>query len=314
MPSKKVLTFVNELFEVVLDNLFFEFLIKKVFMKKNLLIKLTFIAIGAFVWMSHSGGRAAAQNQGNTGAPGDAAITCATSNCHGNSAISVNLDITIIAFDGSELPRYLPGLEHTIRVTVNHTGGNTPAAYGFQLVALTDSDNQETGSFFDPASNVQIATASSTGREYAEHDGPSSSNTFEVKWTAPLEGNGNVTLYAAGNGVNGNGSSSGDGGNSTTLNLFEEVLSGNNNLVAEKWGLNLYPNPVQSDMNLEMDTDLDGNFLMTIIDVAGRSIESRQVNFASGRSTVSVASLPTGNYSVLLRGEAETAVINMIKL
>jgi hypothetical protein len=283
-------------------------------MKKNLLIKFIFIAIGAFVWMSHSGGRAAAQNQGNTGAPGDAAITCGASNCHGNSAISVNVDIAIIDFGGEESPRYHPGLVHTIRVTVNHTGGNTPAAYGFQLVALTDSDNQAAGNFFDPASNVQIAVASSTGRQYAEHAAPSSSNIFEVQWTAPLEGSGHVTFYAAGNGVNGNGMSSGDGGNDISLNIYEEVVPGNNNLVAEKWGLNLYPNPVVSDMNMEMNTDLDGNFLMTIIDVAGRSIESRQIKFVNGRTTISVRTLPTGNYSVLLRGESETAVINMIKV
>ena len=283
-------------------------------MKKNLLIKFMIIAIGAFIWMSSSGGRADDANQGNTGAPGDAGTTCASSNCHGSTAILVDLDIAVIDGDGNEVTSYVENQTYTARVTINHTGGGAPAAFGFQLVSLTDSDNQDIASFANPASNVKIATASSTGRQYAEHNGPSGSNVFEVDWTAPSTGSGQVTFYAAGNGVNGNGTSAGDGGNTASFSLGEDMSSSNTNLVAEKWGLNLYPNPVQSDMNLEMNADLDGSFLMTIIDVAGRAVESRQVNLVSGKITVSVGNLPTGNYSVLLRGEAETAVINMVKL
>ena len=156
-------------------------------MKKSLLIKFIFIAIGAFIWMSHSGGRAADKNQGNTGAPGDASVTCGASNCHGGNSTSVDLDITVTDSDGNEVSGYLPNQTYTIRVGINHTGGTAPVAYGFQLVALTDSNNQSTESFSNPSSNVQLATANSTGRLYAEHNGPSSSSTFDVQWTAPDE-------------------------------------------------------------------------------------------------------------------------------
>lgn len=282
-------------------------------MKSNLLIKFIVIAIAAFVWMSHSDGRAADKNQGNTGAPGDASVTCGASNCHGSNSISVSLEITVMDTDGSQVTEYSADKTYDIQVKVNHTGGNTPAAYGFQLVALTDDDNESTESFSSPAANVQLATANSTGRLYAEHNNPSSSNTFNLKWTAPAAGQGSVTFYAAGNGVNGNGMSSGDGANNTSLTIGEEMTSSNINLITEKWNLNLYPNPVHSDMNLELDHE-DGAYLMTIIDVAGRSVESRQINFVNGRASISVGSLPTGNYSVLLQKEAEVAAVNMVKL
>lgn len=281
-------------------------------MKKTLLINFMIILLVSFMWMGSSGGRATAADEGSTGAPGES-TTCSNPYCHGNTNILSEVDIAIIGPDDTEMPRYFPGFEHTIRVTVNHVGGNTPAAYGFQLTALTDSNEQSAGNFFNPGSNVQIATASSTGRQYAEHTGPSGSNVFEVQWLAPEEGSGNITLYAGGNAVNGNGMPSGDGANNTSLSLYEEILPGNNNLVAKKWGLELYPNPVGSDMNLELNND-DGRYLMTIIDVSGRVVESRQVNFVNGKTNVSVDNLPMGNYSVLLRKEAEVAVINMVKL
>ncbi len=63
--------------------------------------------------------------------------------------------------------------------------------------------------------NYKIATIPN-GRTYAEHDNVSTPNIFNVVWTAPAAGTGNVT-YAAGNAVDKNGLNSGDGSSVTTL-------------------------------------------------------------------------------------------------
>lgn len=283
-------------------------------MKKKLLFRLAILTFGAFLWMSHSGGRAATQNQGSTGAPGDG-TTCSSSSCHGNSAVAV--DLTIAVTDSNSDPvttDYIAGETYTVTVTVNHLGGSTPSAFGYQLVALTDSDDESTESFANPGSNVQIATASTTGRMYAEHNAPSvNNNEFVVEWTAPAAGAGSVTFYAAGNGVNNDGGTGGDGGNETSLTLGE-FISTNVDEVAEKWELNLFPNPVADNINLRGNSSFDGAFTVTIVDVAGRAVASRQVTSQGGQMSIPSASLTTGNYTLMLQNDEGTAVIKFAKL
>ena len=172
-------------------------------MNKKLLFQIIFVLCCAFVWMSSSEGRATDKDEGSTGAPGESS-TCASGYCHGSGgAISVSLSMEVLDMNSNPVSQYEPGETYRIAVSINHIGGNSPSAFGFQLVALADADNQSTESFSNPASNVQIATANSTGRTYAEHNGPSDTNVFMVDWTAPAAGTGSVTFYSAGNGVNG---------------------------------------------------------------------------------------------------------------
>lgn len=282
-------------------------------MKRKLLFKLVILTFGAFLWMSHSGGRAADKNQGSTGAPGDG-TSCSASSCHGSTAIVVDLSIAVTDANSDPVTEYVGGETYSVRVTVNHSGGATPAAFGFQLVALTDSDDESTESFANPASNVQIATASTTGRMYAEHNGPSSgNNSFTVDWTAPASGAGTVTFYAAGNGVNNDGGTSGDGGNEASFSM-DELTSSNVNEIAEKWELNLFPNPVAENINLKGNSSFDGTFTVTIVDVAGRAVASQQVASESGQMSIPSASLLTGNYTLMLQNEEGTAVVKFVKL
>lgn len=281
-------------------------------MKRKLLLKLLILSFGAFIWMSHSGGRAADKNQGSTGAPGDG-NTCSASSCHGNTVTDVDLVITFFTQNFVEVSEYVGGETYKIRVEVNHVSGALPEAFGFQMVALIDSNNQSTDSFSGPGSNVQIATASSTGRQYAEQTEASTSNTFFVEWTAPAAGSGDITFYAAGNGVDNNGSKSGDGGDETTLTITEEGSSSNNE-IAEKWELSLFPNPVVANINLKGNADFNGSYTATIIDVAGRAVVSRQVIAENGQMSISSSDLNEGNYTLMLQNKEEVGVIKFIKL
>lgn len=190
--------------------------------------------------MSNKGGRAFQENEGSTGAPGEP-VYC--KNCH-NANIVVAVDIFIL--DGKDTVKtYIPEKNYNVHVVIRPTGGPTPKGYGFQLVGLLAPSKQsgpDTKTLTAGSQNVKIATASSTKRLYAEHNGNSSTSTFVVNWQAPALGTGPVTFYAAGMGNNANNDSSGDGAAKNSLQVNEKVTTATNNEKA-KIDLQIFPNP-----------------------------------------------------------------------
>ncbi len=265
-----------------------------------------------FTLMSHSGGRAAAQNQGNTGAPGET-TTCANGYCHGNTTIQVDVVLELQTLDGNMVSDGMinPGTTYKVKTTINHLGGDTPVGYGYQLLAL-DMDGNSINTFSNPGTNGQIATVNSSGRQYAEHDGVSPSNEFTVEWTVPSDISGTVTFYAAGNGVNDNGASSGDGANSTSIEYMVSTVS-TTNPTAEKWGLKIAPNPVGNTLSIRLDTENLGAFQVSILDVLGRETLSWTQDNMEDIPVVDVSSLPKGYYTLLVRKGKESAVSKFVK-
>ncbi len=269
----------------------------------------------SFLFLSNSGGRAASQNWGNTGAPGDQLTgagtpwTCQT--CHGGT-IGVTMEIEILN-GGIAVTEYLPGQKYDARVTITHQAGTTPSGFGFQMVSLLDSDDSDVNGWSNPASNVQIATASNTGRSYAEHNGTSTSNTFELEWTAPAENAGTVTFYASGNGVNGNGMTSGDGGAATTLTLQEGLVG----IDAYRLDANVsvYPNPAVHQLNVAVESQLSGEMMFEITDLQGRTIQSRTTELTSGEHLegFDVSGLSSGTYLIHLNQDNKVLTTKFVK-
>ncbi|HLF06128.1 MAG TPA: Ig-like domain-containing protein, partial [Thermoplasmata archaeon] len=146
-----------------------------------------------------------------TGAPGD--IGDCTS-CHSDFPVnsgsgSVNISENTTLFTAS----YLPGGSYTIVVKVTQTGQKR---WGFQMTALRDDNGAGAGNFviIDPA-NTQKST--SGNRQYVKqtlagsHAGtPDGPVFYDVNWTAPANGTGNVTFYAAANAANDDDFETGD--------------------------------------------------------------------------------------------------------
>lgn len=156
------------------------------------------------------------------GAPGELGATCGT--CHKNpgSYGFVSIDIEMFRPNGTAVNTYIPGNNYDIVITVNPEVG-TPAAYGFQALAL-DAANNNAGTFTSENTGIDIETINN--RLYAEHNTPSPTNIFTIRWQAPPTSTGIVTFYASGNAVNGDGTSSGDSGIGTipaTLSIAEDV-------------------------------------------------------------------------------------------
>lgn len=184
-------------------------------------IQLLFIsAVGYFIFASNSNGRATAANSGNTGAPGE--NTCGQ--CHNGGNFGASVSIQVYA-EGATVPttQFYAGNTYTVRVTVNNSMGS-PGGYGFQLTALSGAENTPVAGYSNLTSNVKQKTITVqnafTGRTYLEHNGVTTNNVFQFNWTAPANLADAVTFYAAGNVVNGTGSTSGDAVANTSLTIY----------------------------------------------------------------------------------------------
>ena len=112
---------------------------------------------------------------------------------------------------------YTPGAQYPVTVTVNHENG---VVYGFQTTAI-NAQGQTAGTYTLPAQNppqMQTVTGviGTITRRYVQHTQagilPTQFNTksWTFNWTAPAQRSGGVVFYAAGNGANSDGSTSGD--------------------------------------------------------------------------------------------------------
>lgn len=262
----------------------------------RILLYLGFIC-SFILFISSSNGRAA-NGSGNTGAPGDetaGAIPVTCKFCHTPSNIVTNTLIQVLNSDNDEVTSYEPGEDYTVKVTINTVSG-TPQRYGFQMIGLKDDGNSDLKGFSDPSSNTKLQNISFTNRTYAEHKNPGTLNTFEVKWTAPVAGTGSVSFYAAGNGVNNNGSTNGDGASETKLTLAESVVSSSQaeQLLAQK--IQIYPNPVTNGRVFFKWAQEIEISRYTLINSEGRIIHSAELSQDVHESYIDVSNQSPGLY------------------
>ena len=292
-------------------------------MKLRFIYTLFTLLLLSVLFISNKEGRAFDQGQGNTGAPGDeensngSAKTCQS--CHNTSTqIQVTLGIEVLNDLGDPVTEYAPDQTYDVKVTLTSTGSQTPSAHGFQLVCLQAPLGQlgaNEQAFSDPADNVRIAIASSNGRQYAEHKGPSEANEFMVKWTAPEVGTGTVTFYSCGNGVNLNDMSSGDNAACDQLQLTEGDPVSTKDL-SDKVALSVYPNPVDNVLNLEMDSQVSGTFEMRIYNLLGQVIQIERIDLIAGanRNTFDLSELKEGSYLIQLTDGENITTRKIVKL
>ncbi len=249
--------------------------------------------------MASSQGRAASTGNGNTGAPGDQNETCVT--CHNNNAalqVSINLEIE----DASANPvtaEYIPGETYSFKVKLNNDVG-TPAAYGFQLLALKaalDVAGDESSDYTNISDNAKMSVASNTSRSYLEHKGPSATGEFTADWTAPIEGSGPVSIYFCGNGVNSNGMTSGDGAACGKIELTEG-MSSNVNTITGVSALKVFPNPTSESVNLSFTANASQDAQLSILSIAGQVMESTAIQLNNGENNLNrnIADYPQGVY------------------
>ncbi len=273
-----------------------------------------------FIFSSNRNGRAAGQNWGNTGAPGDQTLangqprTCVS--CHNTGNIQVTLDIILTDDDGNTISdNYTPGATYDLQVKVNHAAGPTPGGYGFQIVALDDANESEINTWTEPSANVKFSLASNTGRTYPEQVGLADSGDFQMKWTAPAEGTGSITFYSCGNGVNGTGSNGGDGAACSTLTLQEGMVNSTADVFARSFDLQISPNPANQFLNLAIRSSKSAEFKVSVLNTYGKVVRDEFIDFQHGDNELKlyIADLPNGMYFIQVQNLRASSIAKWMK-
>ena len=184
--------------------------------------------------------------QYHTGSPADG-LTC--NNCHLGGTITPSITISATPAFGTG-DTYLPGTTYTISVL-----GTGYSLYGFDLEILNSQSSiassvLDFGALAIPPLGETINTPA-PGYTYSDimHTSPRSS-AFTVIWTAPASGTG--YLFCALLGVNNNGATSGDKGNTKTITLTSATANGIAESSENDNGIDLaiYPNPCIKTIDL----------------------------------------------------------------
>lgn len=182
-------------------------------------------AIPLLLW-AHSAG----PDSGKAGVPGE--TNCNQSQCHVGTAVNGGGGSVKVNFPGGF---YTPGVKQHLVVTISDP---TARVWGFQLTARPSNDPKTmAGSFtstdrftgvvcgvppFDPNQDKYLdfpanqTCPSNRPLAYVEHTAAGSARiqsgslSYEFDWTPPTTSVGNISLYVAGNGANGNGNETGD--------------------------------------------------------------------------------------------------------
>lgn len=148
----------------------------------------------------------------HTGAPGEQ--TCATVGCHDDN--SVNAGNASLTVDMGTATSYAPNQIYTITIKIKDNYVNR---FGFQLVALSDSNTSNVGTFqlTDPfRTQLTRNRYELTDRKYVTYtfDGTDAvyngKGEWEVNWVAPASNVGPITFYAAAVSANDDEMDSGD--------------------------------------------------------------------------------------------------------
>lgn len=251
-------------------------------MKRRYIIAFFTLSGICILFMSNSIGRALI-GFGNTGAPGESA-GCFLSNCHVDTQVFGNQTIIQVFEAGTEneITNYTPGQVYDLRIQI--LTSQPAEGYGFQVVALLQSDLSDVAGFINPSEGVGIRTAVNTGRQYAEHTERSENSSFEVQWLAPPINSGTVQFWASGNAVDASGSPSGDDPDNASLIIPEAgtvAIRAANKLQVN---LNIVPNPVHEILRLEIESPETGLFDLDILNAVGQEMCRDRVSLTRGQN------------------------------
>ncbi len=248
---------------------------------------LVLIILSSIIIMANRSGRSAVSGNGATTAPGESGTHCGSFGCHFSGSFDPVASIRLLSTDSMPVNAYIPGEEYIIEVNADYTGN--PAGFGFQMVALKSSDNSGVSGYENLPNRVRSVNIGN--RQYIEQSNILEPKPIHLNWEAPEEGTGAIDLYAAVNVVNGNGSTSGDGADTTRLQIIEEQLSNTFELASRD--TRIYPNPASSIVNVQSNQDIRE---IIVMDISGRKLLSQN----NAQKPIDVRGLDKGIYILIL--------------
>lgn len=277
-------------------------------MKKSLLLFFLFLAALWVVFNSNSSGAGQFQGVDRTGSP---LSPGSCGECHAQGNYNPSLDITLL--DGTNpVSAYVPGKQYTLRFSINPANG-TPGGYGYQATVL-DGKNAQAGTLGAAPSGQRVLILG--GRQYAEQTRRAGSGVFQMPWTAPSAGTGNVVVYSTGVAVNGTGSNGGDNHASNKLTLTETTVSSLSAAKTLSAQLKVYPNPAVEFARLEIQGKLENASLwVNLLDVQGRILQNKRLQHQGENTQIEldVKNLPKGQYWVQVSDGSRTKTVALVK-
>jgi hypothetical protein len=272
-------------------------------MRTSFLLIFALGVLGYITLSSKMGGVGTINNTEAAGAPG-AASTCAS--CHFGGTFNPTTTIDIKNSSGTSVSQVTADSIYDVTVTIA-AGNGTPSTHGFQAIFLSDSANTNIGTFQNLGTG-QTTKTFTNGRVAVEHNTPSSSNTFAFKWKAPAYcPGGTATLYAFGLATNGSSSTTGDiaDGHTKQVTVVSSTPSALAQTPSNVLDVNLFPNPVVTDLNLSMELKADAEYQLSIFGSNGQKISTQNFNGNAGnnRMTLNVNELAAGTYRIVLQDE-----------
>lgn len=263
---------------------------------------------GIILWLGASNGPAAVQGADRTGSPVTSG-TCANAGCHAAGAFSPAINLVMLD-DGTAVTSYIPGRTYTMRLTIN-TAMAAPV-YGFQSVALR-SGNAQAGSF-TAGTGSRVTTLNN--RQYVEHSQRSTSNIFEVTWTAPATDQGEVRVYASAVAANNIGGPAGDG--SATLAsplVLTPMVSSSNDLPQLATELRAFPNPAADWLQVGITMAQATHAQIRLVSLQGQTLLQQQSVLLPGQNDLrlDVGQLPAGYYTLEVTDGKATSTKRILK-
>lgn len=278
-------------------------------------IQLLYIVFGitfcAFLFTNNSSGPANAQRTDRTGSPLSPG-TCGRSGCHSGGNFSPSMTAELLK-DGVAVTAYEPGEDYTLRISIAASG--TPTRYGFQTVALMGTNDENAGEF--DSAPIGFSKVTLSNRVYVEHNSPRTNDFLEIKWEAPAAGSGDVRFYAAGIAANGNGSTSGDGTAALAdpLTITEATTSSIFGVETLAAHINAFPNPVGDQLNLNLEVQSSGRYLLSVLNLAGQELQREAIQLQAGTNIeqLNVQDLAAGHYFIRLSDGERIATQKILK-
>jgi hypothetical protein len=272
-------------------------------MKRNSLLLTFCLALSSYIWLGHSSGPGEAQNTDRTGSPLSPDFCKA---CHGGGNFGTEVSILLLG-ENDTIKEYVPATTYTLQIKIAANGAE---GYGFQAVGL-DTNNMGVGTYGLPATGTQVTAVA--GVNYFEHSARSATPTFEIEWTAPDAGAGDVTFYAAGNAVNANFDISGDLSDTAVFKVTEAVSARLRDQAASLIELQISPNPSISFIQARWSSQVKATEI-EINDLTGKSYYSKDLQKSSLSAEIDVQQLPAGIYFARLTTDQGYQAMKFVKL
>jgi len=261
-------------------------------MKRFTLAIASFLILGLFSLIPYSGGSPGAK----TGSPTDGS-TC--TQCHGGTAITASNWIS------SSIPEegYVPGETYTITLKGTHPG---VVRFGFELTA-EDNTGAKSGIFtITNTTQTKLVNNNKSVTHKAGGLAPDgNSKTWEFDWTAPAEGSGEITFYAALNAANGNNQTSGDNIYKTSLAVSENTSSGIVTTEVEDNLFKVYQTTELNQLFVEYSDSEKTPEAIRVFDLSGKLLITKHIRtFSDDTMVLNIENLSTNIYLVQIQTDA----------